>query len=97
MVRDPYTIIKRPLVTEKSMNLAASGKYVFEVEINANKIEISEAINKIFKVDVVAVNTLKVKGKAKRQGRASEGRTADWKKAYITLKPGQRIEIFEGA
>ena len=96
-MRDPYTIIKRPLVTEKSMNLAAFGKYVFEVEINANKIEITEAINAIFKVDVACVNTLRVRGKTRRVGRNPQGRTAAWKKAYITLKPGQRIEIFEGA
>ena len=96
-MRDPYTIVRRPLITEKSMNFAAIGKYVFEVEINANKIEISEAINKIFKVDVAAVNTLRVRGKTKRVGRNPQGRSAAWKKAYVTLKPGQRIEIFEGA
>ena len=96
-MRDPYTIVRRPLITEKSVNLAAVGKYVFEVEINANKIEISEAINKIFKVDVANVNTLRVKGKTKRVGRNPQGRSAAWKKAYVTLKPGQRIEIFEGA
>ena len=96
-MKDPYTIVKRPLVTEKSMTAASIGKYVFEVDVKANKIEIADAIKKIFTVDVVKVNTLRVKGKTKRVGRFPEGKTADWKKAYVTLKPGQRIEIFEGA
>ena len=73
------------------------GKYAFEVDMNANKIEIAEAVQKIFTVDVVKVNTLRVKGKTKRMGRYPEGKTPDWKKAYVTLKPGQRIEIFEGS
>jgi len=96
-VKDPYTIVKRPVVTEKSMGLAGESKYVFEVDITSNKIEIAQAVGKIFSVDVVKVNTLTVKGKSKRMGRLPEGKTADWKKAYVTLKPGQRIEIFEGA
>ncbi len=110
-MKDPYSIIKRPLITEKSMNAAALGKYAFEVDLGANKIEIAEAIETIFntdkknkKVEVVKVNTLRVKGKAKygevrsnRGSRRTVGRTSDWKKAYVTLKPGQRIDIFEGA
>lgn len=96
-MKDPYSIVKRPLITEKGMGITALGKYVFEVDINANKIEIADAIKKIHSVDVVKVNTLRVKGKAKRVGRHSEGRTPNWKKAYVTLKAGQRIEIFEGA
>ena len=96
-MRDPYSIVKRPLITEKSMNLGVMGKYAFEVDINANKIEIAEAVAKIFSVEVEKVNTLRVKGKKKRLGRMPEGKTADWKKAYVTLKPGQRIELFEGA
>ena len=96
-MKDPYSIIKRPLITEKSMDIAGSGKYAFEVDINSNKIEIAEAVHKIFSVDVTNVNTLRVKGKAKRVGRFPEGKTPDWKKAYVTLKPGQRIDIFEGA
>ncbi len=96
-MKDPYSIVKRPMITEKSMNLAAMNKYVFEVDINANKIEIADAVRRIFSVEVAGVNTLRVKGKKRRMGRMSEGRTADWKKAYVTLKPGQRIEIFEGA
>lgn len=99
-MKDPYAIIKRPLITEKGMGIAALGKYAFEVDINANKIEIARAVEDIFKdkkIEVVKVNTLRVKGKTKRMGRFPEGKTADWKKAYVTLKAGQRLEIFEGA
>lgn len=96
-MKDPYSIVKRPLITEKSMNVAPMGKYVFEVDINANKIDIADAVHKIFSVDVVKVNTLRVRGKSKRLGRYPEGKTPDWKKAYVTIKPGQRIDIFEGA
>ena len=96
-MKDPYSIVKRPLITEKGMTIAAMGKYAFEVDIKSNKIEIADAVTKIFSVDVVKVNTLRVKGKSKRMGRYPEGKTSDWKKAYVTLKPGQRIEIFEGA
>lgn len=97
-MKDPYAVIKKPLITEKGMGASAMGKYVFEVDINANKIEIADAVKKIFpNVDVVKVNTLHVKGKRKRMGRMGQGKTADWKKAYVTLKAGQRIEIFEGA
>ena len=96
-MKDPYSIVKRPLITEKSMNIAPMGKYVFEVDIDANKIDIARAVEKIFSVDVVKVNTLRVKGKSKRLGRYPEGKTPDWKKAYVTIKPDQRIDIFEGA
>ncbi len=97
-MKDPYAIIKRPLITEKGMGVSPLSKYVFEVDINANKIEIADAVKKIFPaVDVVKVNTLRVKGKTKRMGRMGQGKTADWKKAYVTLKAGQHIEIFEGA
>jgi len=96
MSKDPYSIIKRPLITEKGMTTAPMGKYAFEVDVKANKIEIAQAVEKIFTVSVTKVNTLRVKGKSKRLGRF-EGKTGDWKKAYVTLKAGQRIEIFEGA
>jgi large subunit ribosomal protein L23 len=97
-MKDPYSILKRPLITEKGMGLASVHKYAFEVDINANKIEIADAVEKVFpKVKVVKVNTLHVKGKTKRMGRMPAGKTADWKKAYITLAPGQSLEIFEGA
>ncbi|MFB3779691.1 MAG: 50S ribosomal protein L23 [Bryobacteraceae bacterium] len=96
MSKDPYSIVKRPLITEKGMGIAPFGKYAFEVDIKANKIEIARAVETIFSVSVTKVNTLRVKGKTKRMGRF-EGKTGDWKKAYVTLKAGQRIQIFEGA
>jgi large subunit ribosomal protein L23 len=95
-MKDPYSIVKRPLVTEKGMSIAPMGKYVFEVDKGANKIEIAAAVHTIFSVDVVKVNTLNVKAKSKRMGRFT-GKTGGMKKAYVTLKEGQRIQIFEGA
>lgn len=95
-MKDPYDIVRRPLVTEKSMAGAALNKYTFEVAPDANKIEIGRAVSKIFNVKVVKVNTLTVKGKKKRLGRYPEGMTPSKKKAVVTLAPGQRIEIFEG-
>ena len=98
-----YDIVKRPLITEKSMDLTAEGKYAFEVAIDSNKIEIKEAIEKIYKVKVEKVNTLIVKGKKKSgtdrrgKGKRVTGMTAAWKKAYVTLKAGDKIEIYEGA
>ena len=95
-MRDPFTIIERPLLTEKSMDLSHSGKYTFRVAKDANKIEIRDAVHRIFKVDVVKVNTLNVRGKKRRMGRFKEGKTTDWKKAIVTLKTGQSITMFEG-
>jgi large subunit ribosomal protein L23 len=95
-MRSAYQIIERPLVTEKSMAGAGQGKYSFRVEKNANKIEIAKAVEDIFKVQVDSVNTMIVKGKTRRQGRYPMGKTADWKKAIVSLKPGFKIEIFEG-
>jgi large subunit ribosomal protein L23 len=95
-MKDPFSIIERPLLTEKSMDMSHSGKYTFRVSRDANKIEIREAVNKIFNVEVVKVNTLTVKGKKKRVGRFPQGKTSDWKKAIVTLKTGQTITMFEG-
>ena len=95
-MKDPFTIIERPLLTEKSMDLSHTGKYTFRVSKDANKIEIRDAIQRIFKVEVVKVNTLNVRGKKRRVGRFAEGRTTDWKKAIVTLKAGQSITMFEG-
>lgn len=101
---DPYSVIKRPLITEKGMGLSGHSKYVFQVDPKANKIEIAEAVHQIFSVDVVKVNTMRVKGLIKqgsvrtgRGARRTSGKERSWKKAYVTLKPGQRIEVFEGA
>ncbi len=94
---DPRSIIKRPLVTEKSTRLMQDqNKYTFEVALTANKTEIKQAIEEIFKVTVTNVTTMRVLGKTKRMGRY-EGKRPDWKKAIVTLKPGDRIEAFEGA
>ncbi len=95
-MRDPFTIIERPLLTEKSMDQSHHGKYTFRVAKDANKVEIRDAVHRIFKVDVVKVNTLNVKGKKRRVGRFKEGKTVDWKKAIVTLKAGQSITMFEG-
>ncbi len=91
-MRDPYEIVRRPIVTEKSMDGVAEGKYTFEVAPDSNKIEIGQAIAKLFKVNVVKVNTITVKGKKKRVGRHPEGKTPDIKKAIVTVAPGERIK-----
>lgn len=93
--RDPYSIILRPLVTEKSMKeKELMNKVVFEVHPKANKQEIKSAVEKLFDVKVLKVNTVRVKGKKRRVGRV-EGKKKDWKKAIVTLAPGHRIELFE--
>lgn len=91
-----YGIIRRPLVTEKtSIQKEQSNQITFEVDRSANRIEIKRAIEKIFKVNVARVRTMQVKGKTKQRGRII-GKRRDWKKAIITLLPGERIEFFEG-
>jgi large subunit ribosomal protein L23 len=92
-----YDIVLRPIVTEKSSLLKESGnQYVFEVQRDANKIEIRKAVEKLFKVKVVSVSVINMEGKEKRLGRFS-GKKADWKKAYVKLSPKDKITIFEGA
>lgn len=88
-------IIIKPVVTEKSVDLMQENKYCFRVAKDANKIEIKNAIEEIFKVTVVSVNTVNVHGKMKRMGR-TQGKTASWKKAVVTLREGDSIEVFEG-
>lgn len=96
-----YEIIERPIITEKSVRLSQANRYSFRCKTSANKFEIKEAVEKAFDVKVLAVNTLTVKGKAKRVGRARPGKTADWKKAIVTLAPdakaGRLKEVFQGA
>ena len=91
-------ILKRPIVTEKITALQERRQYSFEVALEANKIEIAKAVEKKFKVTVLSVRTLTVKGKRKtqltRRGRF-EGRTNTWKKAIVTLKEGDKIDYFE--
>jgi large subunit ribosomal protein L23 len=89
-----YQIIIRPLVTEKNTNLMSLNKYSFEVQRNASKPQIKQAIEAIFNVGVAKVHTMNVRGKMRRRGREF-GYTRDWKKAIVTLAEGDRIEIFE--
>jgi len=92
---DLYDVLKRPVVTERSTAGMQANKYTFEVDLRATKTEIKQAVEKIFKVKVVQVNTTRVRGKVRRRGR-NEGRTPDWKKAVVTLREGDRINIVEG-
>ena len=91
-----YEIIKRPIVTEHSMDQMADRKYTFEVDPSANKIEIKKAVEEIFGVTVEKVTTMNMDGKVKRMG-MNIGKRADWKKAVVTLKPESKtIEFFDG-
>lgn len=95
---DAFSTIIRPVVSEKSTVLGDQGKYVFEVAPDANKIQIKHAVEQAFankKVQVSDVNILHVSGKQRRRGR-SVGMTRSWKKAVVTLRPGQRLDLFEG-
>ena len=92
-----YEIIKRPLITEKTnIQKEIANQLTFEVDRRANRIEIKRAIETAFKVKVASVQTMQVKGKVKRRGR-NIGKRRDWKKAVVTLIPGERIDFFEGA
>lgn len=92
-------IIKKPVITEKAMNLAAQRQYVFEVHPDANKIQIKETLEKLFEVNITSIRTVRIKGKNKarftKRG-LMRGKTALKKKAYITLKEGQSIELVSG-
>ena len=108
-MRSPEQIIKRPLLTEKGTRLKDTGgrsegdidpetlkaQLLFEVASDANKVEIRSAVQKLWNVDVVAVRTVVVRGKEKRMGRFV-GRRSNWKKAIVTIAPGQTVEFFEG-
>jgi large subunit ribosomal protein L23 len=108
-MRDAQSIIKRPLLTEKTARLRETGgaasshvegedyaqKVVFEVARDANKVDVRRAVQELFKVSVTHVRTIVVRGKQKRIGRFA-GRRPSWKKAFVTLKPGDNIEFFEG-
>ena len=95
-------IILRPVVSEKSIDESGRGKYTFAVHTEANKIQIKAAVEELYKkegVTVVAVNVLNTKSKEKRRGTRRGrivGRTTPWRKAIVTLAPGQKIEFFEG-
>jgi len=90
-----YGVIRKPLVTEKTtLEKDAKNVIAFEVERTANKIEIKEAVEKLFKVEVTAVKTVNVAGKVKRVGR-QVGKRSNWKKAYVSLKEGSNVDFFE--
>lgn len=92
-MQDPYSIILNPLRTEKGTNIQAKeNKYIFKVGCHANKVEIRQAIEEIYKVKVEKVNTINTFGKWRRV-RIVEGKRPDWKKAVVTLKEGETIEI----
>ena len=92
-----YDVIIRPIITERSMAGVQDKKYVFEVAVDAGKIQIRKAVEEIFGVKVAKVNTMIVPGKAKRMGAARPGRTKDWKKAVVQLTDDSKtIEFFEG-
>ena len=92
-----YDIIIRPIITERSMASVADKKYVFEVATDAGKIEIKNAVETAFGVNVAKVNTINVSGKHKRLGAGRMGKTCSWKKAYVQLtEDSKTIELFEG-
>jgi large subunit ribosomal protein L23 len=90
------SVLRRPIVTEKSTLLSEQGRYVFEVDTAASKHDIARAVEWAFDVKVVKVNTLKVPGKVKRYGRRPS-KQPDWKKAVVSLRAGDSIQLFEGA
>ena len=92
---NPRDVLLRPYITEKTTALMAENKYTFVVPLTANKIEIRQAVEQIFKVRVLDVNTIRVMGKTKRMGK-NLGKRSDFKKAIVKLAPGERIEFFEG-
>ena len=97
MATNAYDIIKRPVITEQSMEQTEMTRYTFEVAKSANKIEIAKAVEEIFGVKVVKVNTLNMQGKEKRTGAYPKGRRPSWKKAMVTLSEDSKtIEFFEG-
>lgn len=93
-MKNPRDVIKKPIISEKSYKLIEENKYLFEVNPKAGKEEIKDAVEAIFNVKVIGVNTMHRKGKLKRQG-ATSGYTASMKKAIVTLAEGNKIEFFE--
>ena len=91
----PYEVLRRPLITEKNTELQIQGKYVFEVAKEANKPQIKQAVEKAFDVTVTTVNVMNIHGEVRRAGRRQVS-TRSWKKAIVTLQPGDKIELFEG-
>lgn len=96
MGKNPYEVIVRPVITEKSNVASAYGQYTFVVDQQANKVEIAEAVSYIFDVDVVKVRVINQAPKFGRWGRKRVQRKSAYKKAVVSVPPGQRIEAFEG-
>ena len=95
-MKAPQDIILKPVITEQSTDQLSRGKYTFKVAKDANKLETADAVEKLFNVEVTKVNTVNVRGRAKRVGRYL-GKTASWKKAVVTLSDDSKsIEFFEG-
>lgn len=92
----PLEVIIRPLITEKATRIGGENKYAFEVQRSANKVQIKEAVEKGFNVRVTSVNVLNVKGKPRRVRGNRIKHRPDWKKAFVTLAEGDKIELFEG-
>lgn len=90
-----YRVLIKPLVTEKAAELGVLNKYVFEIAPSMNKIEVKKAILSVYGIEPISVNIINMLGKAVRYGRAS-GTTKDWKKAIVTLKAGDKIEVYHG-
>ena len=95
MTMSAHEILVRPIISEKNTMLNERGQYVFEVSKRANKIMIRRAVEELFGVNVTSVNVMHVAGKRRRTGRTI-GVTRSWKKAIVTLREGQRIELFQG-
>ena len=91
----PFEVLRRPVVTEKVTRQTGQGIYTFEVALDATKIQIKEAVEQAFNVKVTRVNTLRLMGKRRRSGK-HWGMTPAWKKAIVSIQPGQKIEFFEG-
>lgn len=95
MATNPRDLLIRPIITEKTSQMMAENKYTFQVPLDANKVEIRQAVEAIFNVKVEKVNTVRVLGKTKRMGRFV-GKRSDYKKAIVKLVAGEKLPIFEG-
>ena len=96
-MKNAYDVIVKPIITEQSMEATEEKKYVFQVAVDATKIDIKRAVEQIFGVKVEKVNTINMQGKEKRQGAYPAGKTASWKKAIVKLSADSKnIELFEG-
>ena len=95
-MRDIHDVLQAPVITEKGSMERANGRYVFRVSPSSTKIDVKKAVEKIFNVSVKDVNTICVKGKVRGAIRGRVGVTKSWKKAYVTLKAGQKIQTLEG-